>query len=73
MITEPYRIETRALSAEEGGGFLAWTPDLPGCMSDGESREEAEINCRSAIEEWLDQASREGIPVPPASGSRAVA
>ena len=70
-MTENYRIETRALSTDEGGGFLAWAPDLPGCMSDGESREEAETNCRSAIEEWLDQALRENVSVPP--GPRAVA
>lgn len=70
---QTYHIETRALSAEEGGGFLAWAPDLPGCMSDGDSREEAEIHCRDAIQDWLDQAQREGINIPPIAGSRAVA
>jgi predicted RNase H-like HicB family nuclease len=30
-----YRLTLRPLSAEEGGGWLAEVPDLPGCMSDG--------------------------------------
>jgi len=36
-----YSIVIAPLSAEDGGGYLATVPDLPGCMSDGASREEA--------------------------------
>lgn len=72
-MTEDYIIETRPLPVEDGGGFLAWAPDLPGCMSDGESRDEAEAGCRDAVREWLDRARREGIEVPPAAGRHAVA
>ena len=38
------------LTAEDGGGFAATVPDLPGCMSDGETPEEALGNVRDAIE-----------------------
>ena len=35
----PVRIER--LADSDGGGYLATVPDLPGCMSDGETPEEA--------------------------------
>ena len=38
---EDYSFEIRPLSEEDGGGFLITFPDLPGCMSDGETPEEA--------------------------------
>ena len=34
----------RALHAEDGGGYLAVVPDLPGCMSDGDTPAEAVQN-----------------------------
>ena len=70
---DDYRIESRVLTPEEGGDFLAWAPELPGCMSDGETPEEAESHCREAIVEWLDHARHEGIAIPQADGSRLVA
>ena len=59
-----YQIELSPLPPEEGGGYLAWVPDLPGCMSDGETEEEAVRNCRGAIGEWIDHSLRQGQPVP---------
>lgn len=44
-----FSIEIRPLSAEEGGGFLATFPDLPGCMADGETPEEAIADARGAF------------------------
>ncbi len=34
----PYTVVIKALSDEDGGGYVATVPDLPGCMSDGETR-----------------------------------
>lgn len=48
------RIDLRPLTAEEGGGWLATFPDLPGCMSDGESPEEALQNAIEAENAWLE-------------------
>jgi antitoxin HicB len=64
MKTPDYRIEVQALPPDEGGGFLAWVPDLPGCMSDGETPAQALVNVRSAIAEWIEDAERAGQPVP---------
>ena len=38
---EDYHFEIRPLSQEEGGGYLITFPDLPGCMSDGDTPDEA--------------------------------
>ncbi|HVV93541.1 MAG TPA: type II toxin-antitoxin system HicB family antitoxin [Hyphomicrobiales bacterium] len=59
-----YRVTIEPLSAEDGGGFLARVPDLPGCMSDGETPEEAIRNVRDAIEEWKDGARRLNRSIP---------
>jgi antitoxin HicB len=59
-----YPILIAPLTAEEGGGFLATVPDLPGCMSDGETPEEAIHNVMDAIEEWIDASRTLGREVP---------
>jgi antitoxin HicB len=41
------------LSAEDGGGFLATIPSMPGCMSDGETEAEARENVADAARAWL--------------------
>jgi antitoxin HicB len=38
---EDFPFDLRPLSKAEGGGWLITWPDLPGCMSDGETPEEA--------------------------------
>ena len=52
------------LSPEDGGGYLATVPDLPGCMSDGETRELAARNVGDAIEAWVEEARALGRVVP---------
>ena len=52
------------ISVEDGGGFAALVPDLPGCMSDGESPEEALASVRDAIAAWISEAKAIGRPVP---------
>ena len=47
------RVELRPLADDEGGGWLASFPDLPGCMSDGETPEEALRNAAEAETAWL--------------------
>ena len=41
------------MTAEEGGGYLVTFPGLPGCMSDGETIEDAIINAADAENEWI--------------------
>ena len=51
-------------------GYSSYSPDLPGCVSTGNSPEEAETNMRKAIEFHVDGLRQEGYPVPePQAGS----
>jgi antitoxin HicB len=59
-----YPVVIEPLPAEDGGGFIATVPDLPGCMSDGDTPEEALANVRDAVAAWIDEASALGRPVP---------
>jgi predicted RNase H-like HicB family nuclease len=59
-----YPIRVERLSEEDGGGFAAYATDLPGCMSDGETQEEAIKNVRDAIAAWIEQAEAMGRDVP---------
>ena len=43
------------------GGFVVSYPDLPGCITCGDTMEAAIANARDAKAEWLDAASEEGI------------
>lgn len=65
-----YRIEISKLSDEDGGGFLATVPALPGCMSDGETQEEALINVKDAIKCWIETAEEIGREIPCEDGYR---
>jgi antitoxin HicB len=66
MTKLPYPVIISPLSEKDGGGFLATVPDLPGCISDGETPEEAIVNVQDAIAVWLEAARDMGreIPVP---------
>jgi predicted RNase H-like HicB family nuclease len=59
-----YAMVVEPLAPEDGGGFLASVPDLPGCASDGETPEEAMSNLRDAIAAWIEEARATGRPVP---------
>lgn len=59
-----YPVMVEPLLAEDGGGFLATAPDLPGCASDGETPEEALHAVQGAIDEWIEEARRLGRDVP---------
>lgn len=61
-----YKVEIVKLSDIDGGGFLATVPKLPGCMSDGETPEEALKNIEDAIKCWLDTARELGRAIPEA-------
>jgi antitoxin HicB len=58
------RFELAPLSKTDGGGWLITFPDLPGCMSDGDSLEEAVKNGAEAEKAWLAAAETWGRPKP---------
>ncbi len=59
-----YAIRIEKLSADDGRGYLATVPDLPGCMSDGETPEEALHNIQDAITAWIEAAKAWGQSAP---------
>lgn len=61
---EDYTIRVRRLSKDDGGGYLAEVVEMPGCMSDGETPEEAMTNVRGAFEAWTAAQARLKKPIP---------
>jgi antitoxin HicB len=59
-----YRFTIRPLTQKEGGGYLIEFPDLPGCMSDGETIDEALANGAEAKRDWIAAMQAAGRPVP---------
>ncbi len=48
----------------EDGFWVAECPSLPGCISQGETREQAIANIREAIEGYVLTLKEDGLPVP---------
>ena len=61
---DAYQVTISALSVEDGGGFLAEVFELPGCMADGETKEEALRNISDAIVSGIETAKAEGRTIP---------
>jgi predicted RNase H-like HicB family nuclease len=52
------------LEPQEEGGYTVYVPSLPGCVSQGETTEEAMTNIKEAIEVYLDSLKARKIPMP---------
>jgi predicted RNase H-like HicB family nuclease len=48
----------------EGGGYVVTVPALPGCVTEGDTREEALTNARDAIRLFLEDLAANGEPIP---------
>lgn len=57
-----YRIN---ISKDEDGVYVVTCPALPGCVSEGETRKEALLNIRDAIEGYIASLKKHGDPIPP--------
>ncbi|PIQ84108.1 MAG: HicB family protein [Candidatus Omnitrophica bacterium CG11_big_fil_rev_8_21_14_0_20_63_9] len=55
---------TVVLESEPEGGYSVFVPSLPGCASQGETKEEALANIREAIEGYLLSLRDEGLSIP---------
>ncbi len=49
----------------EDGFWVAEVPSLPGCISQGETRESALANIRDAIRGYVEALEADSLPVPP--------
>lgn len=54
------------LEASPEGGYTVYTPSLPGCISAGETKEEALANIREAIELYLEPIENDFMVSPQA-------
>lgn len=59
-----YEISLRRLTEDEGGGWFAEIPLLPGCMADGETPEESLANLSDAKKGWIETYLELGREVP---------
>jgi predicted RNase H-like HicB family nuclease len=50
---------------DEGGVFVAPVPSLPGCVSQGDTRNDALRNVREAIEGYIESLRERDEPIPP--------
>lgn len=57
----PYRMEI--VEDREEGGFVVSYPDLPGCITCGETIESAVANASDAKRVWIEAALEGGIPI----------
>jgi antitoxin HicB len=61
---DQYQFTVRPLSKDEGGGYLVEFPDIPGCMSDGETVQEAIANGREALRDCIEVFRESGRKLP---------
>ena len=59
-----YQVEVVIEKEPDGDGYLAYSPTLPGCFSNGRTLEEARGNIREAIQQHLLVLTENGDPVP---------
>ena len=53
--------------------FIAEVPELPGCMADGATYEEAVTNAQAVVVEWIETAASLGRAIPESKGKLAYA
>jgi len=68
-----YRYEMIIYWSNEDERFIVEVPELPGCMADGASYEEAIRNAQQVIEEWIETARELGRAIPEPKGRLAYA
>jgi predicted RNase H-like HicB family nuclease len=65
MLQTPSKIERIILlSLGEDGYYVVEVPSLPGCISQGKTREEALLNIQEAIEVYIDSLIQDGETIP---------
>jgi antitoxin HicB len=52
------------IALAEGEGFVITFPDLPGCIADGATEDEAIVQARGAFHAWMTSIVEEGQPIP---------
>jgi len=63
-----YKYEVIVYWSEEDAAYVAQVPELPGCMADGVTYEEALKNAQVVIAEWIETARSLGREIPTPRG-----
>ncbi|MBI4722337.1 MAG: type II toxin-antitoxin system HicB family antitoxin [Candidatus Stahlbacteria bacterium] len=58
--------------SNEDSAFIAEVPELPGCMADGATYQEALANAEIVIQEWIETAQKLGRLIPEPKGQRLI-
>ena len=61
---DPHHYPVVLYWSAEDAAFVVEVPDLPGCLADGATQEEALAHATVIIQEWLDVAQELGRPIP---------
>ena len=66
MNFEDYPIHVSPIPADEGGGYMVSIPDLPGCIADGNTINDAIAEAHDAFDAWVmaEQEDKGELPVP---------
>lgn len=62
------RYEVIIYWSKEDQAFIAEVPELPGCMADGSTYQEALANVEVISQEWIETAKEVGRPIPKPKG-----
>jgi predicted RNase H-like HicB family nuclease len=68
-----YKYEVIVYWSDEDEAFITEVPELPGCMADGSTYEEAIKNVQLIIAEWIEEAMRLNRKIPEPKGKLAFA
>jgi predicted RNase H-like HicB family nuclease len=68
-----FKYEVIVYWSEDDESYIAEVPELPGCMADGSTYEEAIKNAQVVIAEWIETAKELGRDVPVPKGKLAYA
>ena len=63
-----YKYEVIIYWSKDDGFYIAEVPELPGCLADGESYEQALRNVGTVIDEWIETARDLNRPIPEPRG-----
>ncbi len=61
MVTKFYKV---IFDPQEEGGYTVTVPSLPGCISEGDTYDQALANIREAIALYLESLQADGLPIP---------
>ncbi|OIO02822.1 hypothetical protein COS16_04010 [Candidatus Desantisbacteria bacterium CG02_land_8_20_14_3_00_49_13] len=63
-----FKYEVIIYWSDEDKAFIADVPELPGCMADGKTYQEALDNAKGVIHEWIETAKELGRAIPEPKG-----